>query len=150
MNIKAVKDCVSSLSVLLIVFDILLVLFNGYYFWANRGIFLFIIFPIIQIFNIKYKNIFANSLLFLYEFFLMICNILSFTFLFYESSIAEFAVNIGDIVDISNFLNLSDDIYLCVLLFFQPLTVSFFILMLVLIVKAIKKVNSGDGSLCCK
>lgn len=146
MNLKTGKNFASSLSIVMIFFDILLVIISvnssvsfNYNHSIIRGIVLFFLLPIIQIFNIKYSNKITNRLLFIYEIFLFIVNFFSFTYLFYEETIKGFAITIIYVFSFLSNINISDFSYICVLLFVQPLTISLILLGISSIINKITK-----------
>lgn len=153
MNLKKGKNFASSLSVVMIFFDILLVIIsiNSNFIYSNsiiRGIVLFFLLPIIQIFNIKYSNRITNRLLFIYEIFLFIVNLFSFTYLFYEETIEKFGISIIYVFGFLSNINIPDFIFICVLLFVQPLTVSLILFGIISTInKILKKHNKVDGSM---
>lgn len=133
MESKKIQLYLIGISIFIIVFDVIL----GYTYSGNffREIYWFFLVPVLLIFNSKYNNIIPNIIIFIYEIFLFICNLLNFTF-FYETTLAQFGVQC-DLILV--FLPMPDFIYYMLALFFQPLTVSIAVAIVLGIIKITKK-----------
>ena len=134
MESKKIRLYLIGASIFIIVFDIILGYKGAGYFL--REIYWFFLVPVLLIFNSKYNNIIPNIILFIYEIFLFVCNLLTFIIFFYESTLAQFAVHC---VFITLILPMPDIIYYIFMLFFQPLTVSIAVAIVLGIIKLIKK-----------
>lgn len=140
MESKKIRLYLIGISIFIIVFDVLYVFWGLDYFLGLddfiREIYWFFLVPVLLIFNFKYNNIIPNIILFIYEIFLFVCNLLNFIIFFYESTLAEFGVQC-DLILV--FLPLPDFIYYMLALFFQPLTVGIAVAIILGIIKITKK-----------
>ncbi|MCH5320154.1 MAG: hypothetical protein J1E36_00225 [Eubacterium sp.] len=134
MESKKIRPYLISISISIIVLDIILGYEDAGYFL--REIYWFFLVPVLLIFNSKYNNKILNIILFIYEIFLFVCNLLNFIIFFYESTLAQFGVQC-DLILV--FLPLPDFIYYMLALFFQPLTVSIAVAIVLGIIKITKK-----------
>lgn len=134
MESKKIKLYLIGISIFIIVLDVFLGYKDSGYFL--REICWFFLVPVLLIFNSKYNNKIPNIILFIYEIFLFVCNLLSFCLFFYEGTLAQFAVHC-DIITL--ILPIPDLIYYMLMFFFQPLTVSITVAIVLGIIKITEK-----------